>query len=122
MCREGMDSFFKFQRGQGRIQGRGVLGVRIPPPPPLWVHPNFIKREKTLRVYARKRRILVLNSYPDPSLSEILYPTPKGGWGRGYGWGGGGGRGGRGGGGQELPYAPSPPFFLLGVGVPPPPP
>ena len=36
---------------------------------------------KTSHVYARKRRILVLNSYPDPPpppLSEILYlPLPK---------------------------------------------
>ena len=42
-------------------------GSRTPPPP-------FKKREKTLRVCARKRHILVLNSYPDPPLSEILYP------------------------------------------------
>ena len=28
--------------------------------------PNFIKRGKTLCACARKRRVLVLNSYPDP--------------------------------------------------------
>ena len=36
--------------------------------------PNFIKREKRSRARARKRHILVLNSYPDTPLSEILYP------------------------------------------------
>ena len=41
---------------QGRIQGGGGPGGP----------PNFIKRKKTLRVCSRKRRILVLNSYPDP--------------------------------------------------------
>ena len=48
--------------------GGGGLGVRTPPPPPFGGHPNFIKREKTLRAYicTRKRRVLVLNSYPDP--------------------------------------------------------
>ena len=50
---------------QGRIQG---------PHPPFGGPPNFIKREKTPRVCARKSRVLVLNSYPDPPLSEILYP------------------------------------------------
>ena len=53
----------------GRIQGGGVLGVRTPPLP-FGGPPNFIKREKTLRVCTRKRRVLVLNSYPDP-------PFPK---------------------------------------------
>ena len=55
---------------QGRIQGRGRPGGQDPP---FGGPPTFIKREKALRVCARKRRILVLNSYPDP-LSEILYP------------------------------------------------
>ena len=58
-------------RGGGGV--RGVRGVRTPPPP-FGGPPNFIKREKTSRVCARKYRILVLNSYPDPLLSEILYP------------------------------------------------
>ena len=49
----------------------GVLGVRTPP---FGGPPNFIKREKTSRACARKGRILVLNSYLDPPLSEILYP------------------------------------------------
>ena len=48
---------------QGRIQGGGPGGQD---PPPFGGPPNFIKREKTLRVGARKCRILVLNSYPDP--------------------------------------------------------
>ena len=42
--------------------------------PPFWGPPNFIKREKTSRVCARMARVLVLNSYADPPLSEILYP------------------------------------------------
>ena len=40
------------------------------PPPPFGGPPNFIKREKTSRVCAQIRRVLVLNTY----LSEILYP------------------------------------------------
>ena len=43
-------------------------------PPPFGGPPNFIKKEKMARACARKLRILVLNSYPDPPLSEILYP------------------------------------------------
>ena len=42
--------------------GGGVLGVLG--------SPNFIKRENTLRAWARIHHILVLNSYPDP-------PFPK---------------------------------------------
>ena len=42
--------------------------------PPFGGPPNFIKREKTSRVCARMAHILVLNSYSDPPLSEILYP------------------------------------------------
>ena len=53
----------------GADPGGGVLGVRTPPPH-FGGPPNFIKREKTLRVGARKCRVLVLNSYPDP-------PFPK---------------------------------------------
>ena len=43
-------------------------------PPPFGGPPNFIKREKMARACAQKLRVLVLNSYPDPPLSEILYP------------------------------------------------
>ena len=46
-------------------------------PPPFGGPPNFIKKEKMARACARKLRILVLNSYPDPPLSEILYPPLK---------------------------------------------
>ena len=35
-------------------------------PPPFGGPPNFIKKEKMARACARKLRILVLNSYPDP--------------------------------------------------------
>ena len=60
-----------YLRGGSR---EGVLGVLTPPPPPPFgVPPNFIKREKTPRACARKHRVLVLNSYPDSPLSEILY-------------------------------------------------
>ena len=60
----------------GADPGGGVLGVRTPPP--FGGPPNFIKREKTSRACARKGRVLVLNSYLDPPLSEILYPPLKG--------------------------------------------
>ena len=43
-------------------------------PPPFGGHLNFIKRGKTSCACARKGRDLVLNSYPDPPLSQILYP------------------------------------------------
>ena len=52
--------------GQGRIQGGGGVSLGSGPPPPFGGPPNFIKREKILCVCVRKRRILVLNSYPDP--------------------------------------------------------
>ena len=57
----------------GADPGGGSSGSGTPPPfgGPL----NIIKREKTLRMCARKSRVLVLNSYPDPPpppLSEIL--------------------------------------------------
>ena len=58
--------------GSGADPGGGGPGG--PDPPPFGGPPNFIKREKTSRACARKCRILVLNSYPDPPLSEILYP------------------------------------------------
>ena len=52
-----------YVRGRSSGGGGGVLGVRT-------LHfgrpPNFIKREKALFAYARKRRVSVLNSYPDP--------------------------------------------------------
>ena len=56
----------------GAIQGR----IRTSPPPPFGGPPNFIKRNKTSRVCAQKRRVLVLSIYPDPPppLSKILYP------------------------------------------------
>ena len=58
---------------RGGFRGGGVLGVRLRPPAPHFgVPPNFIKRENMYPY--QKRRILVLNSYPDPPLSEILYP------------------------------------------------
>ena len=56
----------------GADPGEGGPGGQDPPPP-FGAPPFFIKREKTLRVCAQKRRILVLNSYSDSSLSEILY-------------------------------------------------
>ena len=56
---------------QERIQGGGPGGQD---PPPFGGPPNFIKKEKMARLCARKLRILVLNSYPDPPLFEILYP------------------------------------------------
>ena len=39
-----------------------------------WGPPKFLKRGKTLHTCMRKCRVLVLNSYPNPPLSEILYP------------------------------------------------
>ena len=47
---------------QGRIQGGGGLGVGTPPPP-FWGTPKLHKEGKNV---ARKRRVLVLNSYLDP--------------------------------------------------------
>ena len=58
----------KSRHSQGRIQG-GSWGSGLPPPPPFGGPPNFIKREEMARACARKLRILVLNSYPEP-------PTP----------------------------------------------
>ena len=55
----------------GPIQNGGVLEVRTPPP--FGGPSNFIKREKR-RMHAQMHHILVDNSYPDPPLSEILYP------------------------------------------------
>ena len=55
---------------QGRIQG-GPRGQD--PPPPFGGPPNFIKREKMLCVCAQMQHILVVNSYPEPPLSEIPY-------------------------------------------------
>ena len=55
-------------------RGRGSSGVRTAPPPPFGGHPNFIKREKALIVCARKHHFLVLNTYRDHLISEILYP------------------------------------------------
>ena len=55
--------------------GGGVLGVR--PPPSFGGLLNFIKSEKTLHTYARKRRVLVLNSYmepPPPFLKSCIRP------------------------------------------------
>ena len=43
--------------------GGRVLGVRTPPPPPFWGTPKLHKEGKDV---GRKRRVLVLNSYPDP--------------------------------------------------------
>ena len=57
---------------RGGSRGGGPWGQD---PPPFWGAPKLHKEvKKTLRACARKRRILVLNSYPDPPLSEILYP------------------------------------------------
>ena len=62
-------------RSDTRGGSRGGPGGSGPLPPSLFGEPpNFIKREKTSHVCARKRHILVLNSYPDPLLSGILYP------------------------------------------------
>ena len=57
---------------QGRIQlGGGGGGGPDPPPPPLEPQ-NFKKREK--RCMDAPERVLVVNGYPDPPVSEILYP------------------------------------------------
>ena len=50
--------------------------------------PNFIKRGKTLHRCARKRRVLVLNSYLDPPTFQNHVSAPES-----MGGGGGGGRG-----------------------------
>ena len=55
-------------RGGG---GGEVLGVRTLP---FGGPPNFIKRGEMFCVCARMAHVLVLNSYADPHLSEILYP------------------------------------------------
>ena len=47
------------------VQGR-ILGGGGPP--------NFIKREKTMHACTGIEHILVVNGYPDPPISEILYP------------------------------------------------
>ena len=60
-------------RGGSRWEGPG--GQDPTPPHPFGGPLNLIKREKTLRTCVGKCRVLVLNSYPDPPLSEILYPT-----------------------------------------------
>ena len=59
--------------GQGRIKGGG-RGPGGQDPPPFGGPQNFIKKEKMVGACARKLYILVLNSYPDPPFSEILYP------------------------------------------------
>ena len=41
--------------------------------PPFGGPPNFIEREKTLCVYVRICRVLVLNSYPDPPPPVSFY-------------------------------------------------
>ena len=53
------------EAAQGRIkeEGGGSLGP-----------PNYVKKEKTLRMCMQKHPVLVLNSYPEPPVSEILYP------------------------------------------------
>ena len=46
-------------------------------------HPNFIKRGKKLarmHVREKKRRVLVLNSYPETPISEILSLPLEGVW------------------------------------------
>ena len=58
---------------QGRIQG-GVGGGGS------WEsglprHPNFKKRGKTLHVHVQIHRVLVLNSYPDPSFRNPVSTT-----------------------------------------------
>ena len=64
--------FYQFEGFTGADPGGGGPGGQDPPP--FGGPPNFIKKEKMARACARKLRILVLNSYPDPPLSEILYP------------------------------------------------
>ena len=54
-------SSYVWSRGGSR-GGRGPGGQD----PPFGGPPNFIKREKTLCVCAKKRRVLVHNSYPHP--------------------------------------------------------
>ena len=44
------------------------------PQPSFGESPIFKKREKTLHTCTRIHRVLVLDSYPYPALSEILYP------------------------------------------------
>ena len=63
---------------QGRIKGGGgggggSWGSGLPTPS--GGPPNFIKREKTSRAWARKRRVLVLNSYPDPTPPPFRNPV-----------------------------------------------
>ena len=41
---------------------------------PFWGNPKVHKEGGKRRVWVQKRRIVILNSYPDPLLSEILYP------------------------------------------------
>ena len=56
--------------GRGGPRGEGGCWG---PPTPFWGPQNVIKREKTLRACTFIRHVLVLNSYPDPPFSEILY-------------------------------------------------
>ena len=49
--------------------------------------PNFIKRGKTLHRCARKRRVLVLNSYLDPPTFQNHVSAPESMGGRGGGEG-----------------------------------
>ena len=52
-----------FSTRSGADPGGGSWGSG---PPPFGGPPNCIKKEKMARACARKLRILVLNSYPDP--------------------------------------------------------
>ena len=57
--------------------GGGSWGSGLPPHP-FWGTPKLHKEGKVWRVRAQIRQVLVLNSYPDRPLYEILYPPlPK---------------------------------------------
>ena len=68
--KRGYNSVTFSHRQQGRIQGGGSWGSG----PPLLGTPKLHKEGKNAARVRAKRHILVLNSYPDPPLSEILYP------------------------------------------------
>ena len=59
---------------RGGFRGGGGLGGQNHPTTPFGGPQNFIKREKMLPACTQISHVLVLNSYPDPPLFEILYP------------------------------------------------
>ena len=70
------ENFFSSFFFTGAVPGGGGLGDQDPPPHthnPFGGPPNFIKRGITSCMCTQIRHILVVNSYPDPSISNILY-------------------------------------------------